>query len=119
MSVELDNPQIVTHVQKSLNYTLFDAKFIPRSARFVCLGSHAKVCTDFARLVITMNFGSLILTGSVLFNQNINCILKVSSDLSNPQGAKTGRQTYQTEPSILTNVIKWSGPYLILWEGSN
>lgn len=36
------NPQIVTHVHKSLNYTLFDAKFIPRSARFVCVGSHAK-----------------------------------------------------------------------------
>jgi len=40
--MSLDSPQIVTHVQKSLNYTLFDAKFIPRSARFVCLGAHAK-----------------------------------------------------------------------------
>lgn len=38
----MSNPQIVTHVHKSMNYTLFDAKFIPRSARFVCLGSHAK-----------------------------------------------------------------------------
>ena len=38
----ISNPQIVTHVYKSMNYTLFDAKFIPRSARFVCLGSHAK-----------------------------------------------------------------------------
>ena len=61
MSVELDNPQIVTHVQKSLNYTLFDAKFIPRSARFVCLGSHAKVCTHFTRFFIMMHFGSLVL----------------------------------------------------------
>jgi len=40
--MSLDSPQIITHVQKSLNYTLFDAKFIPRSARFVCLGSHAR-----------------------------------------------------------------------------
>jgi len=36
------NPQIMTHVHKSLNYTLFDAKFIPKSARFVCLGSSPK-----------------------------------------------------------------------------
>lgn len=36
------NPQIITHVQKSIDYTLFDAKFIPRSARFVCIGSKAK-----------------------------------------------------------------------------
>lgn len=35
------NPQIITHVQKSLNYTLFDAKFVPRSAKFVCVGSKA------------------------------------------------------------------------------
>ncbi|XP_065662372.1 dynein axonemal assembly factor 10 isoform X3 [Hydra vulgaris] len=38
----IQNPQIVTHVNKSLNYTIFDAKFVPRSARFVCLGSNAK-----------------------------------------------------------------------------
>ena len=36
------NPQIMTHVHKSVNYTLFDAKFVPRSARFVCLGSYPK-----------------------------------------------------------------------------
>ena len=35
------NPQIITHVQKSLNYTLFDAKFVPRSAKFVSVGSKA------------------------------------------------------------------------------
>ena len=33
------SPQIITHVQKSLNFTLFDAKFVPRSAKFVCVGS--------------------------------------------------------------------------------
>ncbi|XP_065682235.1 dynein axonemal assembly factor 10 isoform X2 [Hydra vulgaris] len=38
----IKNPQIVTHVNKSLNYTIFDAKFVPKSARFVCLGSNAK-----------------------------------------------------------------------------
>lgn len=38
----MENPQILTHVHKSMTYTLFDAKFIPRSARFVCVGSHPK-----------------------------------------------------------------------------
>ena len=38
----MDKPQIIAHVQKSLNYTLFDAKWIPCSARFVVLGNYAK-----------------------------------------------------------------------------
>ena len=38
----MDKPQIIAHVQKSLTYTLFDAKWIPCSAKFVVLGSHAK-----------------------------------------------------------------------------
>lgn len=39
---KLDKPQIIIHVQKGLNYTAHDAKWIPCSARFVVLGSHAK-----------------------------------------------------------------------------
>ncbi len=38
----MDKPQIIAHVQKSLNYTLFDTKWIPRSAKFVVLGNHAR-----------------------------------------------------------------------------
>ncbi|XP_065833350.1 dynein axonemal assembly factor 10-like [Oscarella lobularis] len=38
----LDKPQIVTHVHKSLPFTLFDARWIPCSARFVVLGSHPR-----------------------------------------------------------------------------
>ena len=39
---KLEKPQIIVHVQKGLNYTAYDAKWIPCSARFVVLGSHPK-----------------------------------------------------------------------------
>ncbi|TNN80949.1 WD repeat-containing protein 92 [Liparis tanakae] len=42
MSSPLAKPQIIAHIQKSLNYTVFDSKWIPRSARFVCLGNFAR-----------------------------------------------------------------------------
>ena len=35
-------PQIILHVEKSLNFTLFDAKWIPCSAKFVVMGSHPR-----------------------------------------------------------------------------
>uniref|UniRef100_A0A673C1D7 Dynein axonemal assembly factor 10 n=2 Tax=Sphaeramia orbicularis TaxID=375764 RepID=A0A673C1D7_9TELE len=42
MSSPLAKPQIITHIQKSLNYTVFDSKWIPCSAKFVCLGNFAR-----------------------------------------------------------------------------
>jgi hypothetical protein len=38
----MDKPQIVEHASKALNYTVFNVKWIPRSARLVSLGSHAR-----------------------------------------------------------------------------
>ena len=38
----MDKPQIIAHVQKSLNHTLFDVKWMPVSAKFVVLGSHPR-----------------------------------------------------------------------------
>ncbi|KAK3750025.1 hypothetical protein QZH41_008663 [Actinostola sp. cb2023] len=38
----MDKPQIISHVQKPLNYTVFDGKWIPCSARFVVIGNHAR-----------------------------------------------------------------------------
>lgn len=38
----MEKPQILAHIQKSLNYTLFDSKWIPSSAKFVVLGNHAR-----------------------------------------------------------------------------
>ncbi|CAB1311768.1 unnamed protein product [Coregonus sp. 'balchen'] len=42
MSTPFEKPQIIAHVQKSLNYTVFDSKWIPCSAKFVCLGNYAR-----------------------------------------------------------------------------
>lgn len=42
MSSPLSKPQIIAHIQKSLNYTVFDSKWIPSSAKFVCLGNFAR-----------------------------------------------------------------------------
>ncbi|KAM8859289.1 dynein axonemal assembly factor 10 [Spinachia spinachia] len=42
MSSPLAKPQIIAHIQKSLNYTVFDSKWIPCSAKFVCLGNFAR-----------------------------------------------------------------------------
>lgn len=42
MSTPLEKPQIIAHTQKSLNYTLFDCKWIPCSAKFVCMGNFAR-----------------------------------------------------------------------------
>ncbi|XP_049592865.1 dynein axonemal assembly factor 10 [Syngnathus scovelli] len=39
MSTPLSKPQIIAHIQKSLNYTVFDCKWIPCSSKFVCLGN--------------------------------------------------------------------------------
>ena len=38
----MDKPQIILYAQKSVNYTVFDSKWIPFSAKFVTLGNHAR-----------------------------------------------------------------------------
>lgn len=38
----MDKPQIILHIQKSVNYTVYDAKWIPCSAKFVALGNFAR-----------------------------------------------------------------------------
>ncbi|KAM6082573.1 dynein axonemal assembly factor 10 [Chlamydotis macqueenii] len=38
----LERPQVVAHAQQALAYTLFDCKWVPRSARLLCLGSAAR-----------------------------------------------------------------------------
>lgn len=38
----MDKPQIILHADVSLNYTVFDTKWIPVSTKFVSLGTHAK-----------------------------------------------------------------------------
>ena len=38
----MEKPQIILYASKSLNYTLFDSKWVPYSAKFVVLGNHAR-----------------------------------------------------------------------------
>uniref|UniRef100_A0A1I8F8X9 WD_REPEATS_REGION domain-containing protein n=1 Tax=Macrostomum lignano TaxID=282301 RepID=A0A1I8F8X9_9PLAT len=38
----MEKPQIIAHVQKSLNYTLYDCKWLPGTARFAVVGSHPR-----------------------------------------------------------------------------
>jgi hypothetical protein len=37
-----DAPQIIEHVHKSVNFTPYDTRWVPSSARFVVLGIHPK-----------------------------------------------------------------------------
>lgn len=42
MAETLAKPQIISHIEKSLDYTLFDAKWVPCSAKFAVMGSKAR-----------------------------------------------------------------------------
>lgn len=41
-SIDLEKPQIIELSSKNVAYTLFDAKWVPSSARFVALGNYAR-----------------------------------------------------------------------------
>ncbi|KAI3380119.1 hypothetical protein SNEBB_001205 [Seison nebaliae] len=36
---KIDGPQLFAHSEQSLNYTIYDAKWLPCTAKFICLGS--------------------------------------------------------------------------------
>ena len=40
--MELDKPQILTYAEKSLNYTVHCARWVPSSCRFVALGERPR-----------------------------------------------------------------------------
>ncbi len=68
----MDKPQIIAHVQKSMNFTLFDSKWIPCSAKFVVLGNHAR--GTGALQVYEISHGDVKLVQEV-------CVLYVALDL--------------------------------------
>lgn len=49
----MDKPQLILHVQKSVNYTVFWTGWIPCSAKFVSLGNHPKGTGAFQIYEIT------------------------------------------------------------------
>lgn len=66
-----DAPQIIEHIQKSINFTPYDTKWIPMSAQFVCLGIHPNA--KGALQILQLNKGALeIVTDSQQAN-GIKC----------------------------------------------
>lgn len=39
---DFDKPRIIEYIHQSLNYTVYDTKWVPSSARFVSLGSYPR-----------------------------------------------------------------------------
>lgn len=76
----MDKPQIILHIQKSVNYTLFDTKWIPSSAKFVALGNYAR--------------GSGALQIYEVSHGEVNCIL----DVSMPRGSLHGPANFPRQP---------------------
>ena len=62
----LEKAQIITHVEKSVTYTVFGVKWLPSSAKVVVLGSHPK--DTGALQVYELSKGELKLVLEVGFN---------------------------------------------------
>lgn len=62
----LEKAQIITHSEKSLNYTVFGVKWVPCSAKVVVLGSHPR--DTGALQVYELSKGELKLVLEVSFN---------------------------------------------------
>lgn len=65
----LSKPQIITHIEKSLNYTVFDVKWLPSSAKIVSLGSHPR--DTGALQVYEVSKGELKLVKEVCTNRKL------------------------------------------------
>ncbi|OQS04204.1 WD domain-containing protein [Thraustotheca clavata] len=67
-----DAPQVIEHVNKGLNYTPYDARWIPCSARFVSMGIHPRA------------------TGAITIYGLNSGELKTIVDIEKPHGIKCG-----------------------------
>ncbi|KAJ8308531.1 hypothetical protein KUTeg_013405 [Tegillarca granosa] len=67
----MDKPQIILHVQKSVNYTLFDTKWIPQSAKFVALGNYAR--GTGAIQIYEMDHGDVKLVKEIEKSKSLKC----------------------------------------------
>lgn len=71
MAMAVDKPQIIEFAAHSCNYTLFQAKWIPSSSRFVVLGSHAK--GTGALEIYDLDKGAIKLTKAVEKTASFKC----------------------------------------------
>mmetsp|Transcript_5286 Transcript_5286/g.10103 ORF Transcript_5286/g.10103 Transcript_5286/m.10103 type:complete len:358 (-) Transcript_5286:33-1106(-) len=65
------NPQIIEHISHSVDYSPFDVKWVPSSARFVSLGCHAKGTGAFQ--VFAMDDGKLNKIAETTKTEGIKC----------------------------------------------
>lgn len=67
----MEKPQILVYAEKSLNYSAFDVKWVPKSAKVVALGSHAR--GTGALQVYELNDGKLELLHDVERSKALKC----------------------------------------------
>src|SRR6218665_474854 len=66
--LKMDKPQIIVHVQKSVNFTLHDCRWIPSTAKFVLLGDHARGSGAFQ--IFEVSHGDVKLVHEVNMQKN-------------------------------------------------
>lgn len=68
---KFEKPQIICHIEKSVNYSLFDAKWIPCSAKFVVMGSQPRGSGIIQ--IYEVSSGELNLVKDIERSQPIKC----------------------------------------------
>lgn len=68
---QLKKPQIIAHIEKSLNFSIFDIKWIPLSAKFVVIGS--KPNGNGIAKVFELNSGDLDLVTEFESKSSFKC----------------------------------------------
>ncbi len=72
----MDKPQIIGHIHKSLNYTLFDCKWLPVSTKFVVVGSNPRDTGQIQIYDVTASDVKLITEVSLLITPLCIFLLK-------------------------------------------
>lgn len=75
----MEKPQIICHIEKSLPFTLYDALWIPSSAKFIILGSQPRGSGVFQIYEI---------------NESEACVIKNVSILKGKIGLYSNKPTY-------------------------
>lgn len=80
---QLKKPQIIAHIEKSLNFSIFDTKWIPMSAKFVVIGS--KPNGNGIVKIFELNSGELDLVKEFEGKSSFKCCSFSASSLRKPQ----------------------------------
>lgn len=80
---QFKKPQIIAHIEKSLNFSIFDTKWIPLSAKFVVMGS--KPNGNGIVKIFELNSGELDLVKEFEGKSSYKCGSFNASTLRKPQ----------------------------------